>query len=151
MRVKLYCQAATTACQYNRFVILLLLPLLQRRRQRWRRPSGYAHSDKSHHLDVSRNAGRAGESEHLRAYVPSSRSDRKKLGRRYVIRMKSTSRTTARSDREILHIVLVRPLLIGAGNEMLEACIGLVELPVMETSTFSSFMITTPSSTSLAP
>jgi hypothetical protein len=44
---------------------------------------------------------------------------------------------------EVFKVVLVSPLLIGTRNKMLETG-GLVELPVMDTSTFSCYMMANP-------
>ena len=55
-----------------------------------------------------------------------------------------------RSHGEVIDAVLNAPLLVGARNRMLEAR-RVRGLPVMETPTFSSFMIATPSGTLSAP
>ena len=80
-----------------------------------------AHADEAHHLDVRRNGGGTGE---LRVAVHAAHRVGQAVGgraRRHVVRMQGTARAAARSDREVLFAVLDRPLLIGAGNQVLEA------------------------------
>ena len=60
----------------------------------------------------------------------------------HVIGVQGTAGAAAGSDGEVLLAVLDSPLLVGAGNQMLEAD-GLVELPVMEHCTSSIFMMAT--------
>ena len=78
-----------------------------------------------------------------RAYGPWSRSGRRRRGRQPCCPGAAYGRCPAGSHGEILLAVLQRPLLVGAGDKVLEA--GRVGgVAVMDTSTPSCFMMATP-------
>ena len=80
-----------------------------------------AHADQAHHLDVRRHGGRTGE---LSVGVHTAHSIGHTVRRRtgsHIVRVKRTARAAARSHGEISLAVLDAPLLVGAGNGMLES------------------------------
>ena len=80
-----------------------------------------AHADEAHHLDVRRNRGGTRElSVGVHAAHGVGHAVTRRTGR-HVIGVKSTAGAAARSDGEVLAAVLPAPLLVGAGDGMLEA------------------------------
>ena len=80
-----------------------------------------AHADEAHHLDVRRNRARARE---LRVGVHAAHGVGHAVAgraRRHVVGVERTAGAAARGDGEVLLAVLDAPLLVGAGDGMLEA------------------------------
>ena len=102
-----------------------------------------AHADETHHVDVRGHGGRTGE---LGVGVHTAHgvghAVRGRAGA-HVVRVQGTASAATRSDGEVLLASLEALLLVGASDGVLEAR-GLVELPVIEMSTFSCHMMATP-------
>ena len=79
-----------------------------------------AGADQAHHLDVSRDGGRTGE---LSIAVHTAHGVGQAVGSGaccHVVRVQGTARAAAGSNGEVLLAVLDSPLLVGAGNQVLE-------------------------------
>ena len=109
-----------------------------------------AHADQTHHLNVCRYGGRTSELR-VRVHTAQSIGETVRSGTcSHVIGMQSTSGTAAGSYGEVL-LACFQSLLLVVPATGCWNLVGLVELPVMDTSTFSFHMIATPSGTLLAP
>ena len=93
----------------------------QQRRPRWRQPWGCCPYRSGPSSPRERARWRSRRTERRRAYGPCCRSGRRKRGRQPRYRMQGTAGAAAGSDGEVLLAVLDSPLLVGAGNQMLEA------------------------------
>ena len=109
-----------------------------------------ASAQEAHHFHVGRDGGRTGE---LSVAVHTAHGVGQAVGSgagSHVVGVQGTARATAGGHGEVLLALLDALFLVSACNGVLEAG-GLVELPVMETSTPSKCMMATPSRTSSQP